>query len=191
MVGARARTREAHTVWGFAFDVPLVMITSRIHRAPSLTADDSDLSQYSSPACFLHEVESGRKLDAVPHVQIKRIYDLADPADGFRVLVDRLWPRGIPKQQARLDAWARELAPSTPLRKWFHHDRERWSEFCARYREELREQAMQLDALRRRACEQPVTLLYAAKDKQMNHAAALRDCILELLFAAPVAEEGA
>lgn len=153
------------------------MIASRKHGAPT-PADDSDLLQYRSPACSLHEFEPGRMPDAAPHVQIKRIYDPADPADGFRVLVDRLWPRGIPKQQARLDAWARELAPSTPLRKWFHHDPERWSEFCERYREELREQAAQLEALRQRACKQPVTLLYAAKDKQINHAAALRDFLL-------------
>jgi uncharacterized protein YeaO (DUF488 family) len=155
------------------------MTVSRKLRTLNPVEDESEPIEYSSPACYLHEFEGGQKAVAVPRVRIKRIYDAPDPADGFRVLVDRLWPRGINKEQALLDAWARELAPSAALRKWFQHDPGRWLEFRARYREELRDQAMQLDALRQCARQQPVTLLYAARDKQINHAAVLRDVIEE------------
>src|ERR1700732_843019 len=93
-------------------------------------------------------------------IRIKRIYDEPDAADGFRALVDRLWPRGISKQRAALDDWLVELAPSTALRKWFHQDRTRWIEFARRYRAELRTQAAALEALRQRAAPQRVTLLY-------------------------------
>jgi uncharacterized protein YeaO (DUF488 family) len=142
--------------------------------------EDDEPIEYSSPACYLHEFEAGRTAVGVPSVRIKRIYDEPDPADGFRVLVDRLWPRGIKKEQAALDAWVRELAPSTQLRKWFHRDPKRWSEFRARYREELRDQATELDALRQHAKKQPVTLLYAAKDRQINHAVVLLNVIGEV-----------
>jgi uncharacterized protein YeaO (DUF488 family) len=92
------------------------------------------------------------------------------------VLVDRLWPRGISKQRA-LDDWLVELAPSTALRKWFHQDRTRWIGFARRYRAELRTQAAALEALRRRAAQQRVTLLYAAHDPRRNHAVVLRDVL--------------
>lgn len=112
-------------------------------------------------------------------VRIKRIYDAATRSDGFRVLVDRIWPRGVTKREAALDAWARTLAPSTPLRKWFGHDPKRWSGFRERYRAELREQAVELRALQQRAAHQRVTLLYAAKDRRFNHAAVLEEVIRE------------
>lgn len=112
-----------------------------------------------------------------PGVRIKRIYDEPEPADGFRVLVDRLWPRGIKKEKAAIEAWPRDLAPSTELRKWFGHDPDRWTEFRRRYRKELREHAEALDALRERSKRQPVTLLYAAKDPNINHAVVLRQAI--------------
>ena len=139
------------------------MISSRKHTAPTAMEDDGSPPEYSSPACYQHKFESGRSAATAPRVLIKRIYDPAAPGDGFRILVDRLWPRGISKKQAAIDAWARELAPSTGLRKWFHQDRERWSDFCTRYREELREHTTELEAVRQRAKEQPVTLLYASK----------------------------
>ncbi|HUX72416.1 MAG TPA: DUF488 family protein [Steroidobacteraceae bacterium] len=113
-----------------------------------------------------------------PGICVKRIYEPPDLADGFRVLVDRLWPRGIRKDRAALDAWARELAPSEALRKWLHADPPaRWQEFCARYRLELRAVTPALDALRERGRLQAVTLLYAAKDRQVNHAAVLREVL--------------
>jgi len=155
------------------------MTASRKLKTLAPVEHESEPIEYSSPACYLHEFEAGRLTVTVPSVRIKRIYDAPDPADGFRVLVDRLWPRGIKKKQALLDAWARELAPSTALRKWFQHDPERWSEFCQRYRVELRDQATELEVLRQRAKQQPVTLLYGALNPALNHAAVLRDVIGE------------
>ena len=155
------------------------MTASRELEASAPVQDESEPTEYSSPPCYLHEFEAGRLAGAVPSVRIKRIYDAPDPADGFRVLVDRLWPRGIKKGKALLDAWARELAPSAVLQKWFQHDPERWTEFRARYREELCNQPTELEALRQRAGQQPVTLLYAAKDSKMNHAVLLRELLLK------------
>lgn len=132
---------------------------------------------YSSPACSLHEFGPAHKVTRRKDIGVKRIYDEPDAADGFRALVDRLWPRGISKQRAALDDWLFELAPSTALRKWFHHDRTRWIEFARRYRAELRTQAAALEALRQRAAQQRVTLLYAAHDPRRNHAVVLRDVL--------------
>jgi uncharacterized protein YeaO (DUF488 family) len=132
---------------------------------------------YSSPACSLHEFGPAHKVAHRGDIRIKRIYDEPGAADGFRALVDRLWPRGISKQRAALDDWLVELAPSTALRKWFHQDRTRWIEFARRYRAELRTQAAALEALRQRAAQQRVTLLYAAHDPRRNHAVVLRDVL--------------
>ena len=133
--------------------------------------------EYGSPACFLHETQARRNPDRAPDVEIQRVYDELPRAAVFRVLVDRLWPRGVKKEKVALDAWARELAPSTELRKWFAHDRQRWPEFRERYRAELRERAADVEALRQRARQQPVILLYAAKDERFNHAVVLRELI--------------
>ncbi|TLY61716.1 MAG: DUF488 family protein [Gammaproteobacteria bacterium] len=122
-------------------------------------------------------MEARRDPDGAPDVEIQRIYDELPRAAVFRVLVDRLWPRDVKKENVALDAWARDLAPSMELRKWFAHDRQRWPEFRERYRAELRERATDLEALRQRARQQPVILLYAAKDKQFNHAVVLREVI--------------
>lgn len=132
---------------------------------------------YSSPACSLHEFAPACKVTGRQDIRIKRIYDAPDAADGFRALVDRLWPRGISKQRAALDDWLAELAPSTALRKWFHHDPTRWLEFTRRCRAELRARAAALQALRQRAAQQRVTLLYAAHDARRNHAVVLRDVL--------------
>ncbi|MBX5460077.1 MAG: DUF488 domain-containing protein [Steroidobacteraceae bacterium] len=110
-------------------------------------------------------------------VRVKRVYDRADPADGVRVLVDRLWPRGIRKEGAALDEWQREVAPSTPLRKWFGHDPNRWQEFRRRYLAELKTHPDALDQLRRLARQKPVTLLYGARDPEHNHAVVLKEAI--------------
>src|SRR5215212_6836233 len=95
-------------------------------------------------------------------VRTKRVYDPAEPADGHRVLIDHLWPRGVTREEARLDEWARELAPSDELRRWFDHVPERFRLFRARYRDELNAQPERLAALRRRAQQTPVTIVYAA-----------------------------
>ncbi len=109
---------------------------------------------------------------------IKRIYDEPAAGDGYRVLVDRLWPRGVAKDRAKIDLWMKEIAPGDELRKWFSHDPERWDEFRKRYREELNGRQEELEKLRRIVREHAVvTLLFAAKDELHNNAAALREMI--------------
>lgn len=107
-------------------------------------------------------------------VRIKRIYEPAVKGDGYRILVDRLWPRGVSKVAARIDLWVRDIAPSTTLRRWFNHDPAKWEEFCERYRAELREQQPLLDAVRQQAKEEPVTLVYSARDERFNQAVVLQ-----------------
>lgn len=134
-------------------------------------------AEYSSPACYLHEFKPTKS--AQPRgVRIKRIYEPRASADGYRALVDRLWPRGISKARAALDAWLVELAPSSELRQWFGHDPGRFAEFARRYRTELRAQRRTLDGLRARAARERVTLLYAARDARINHAAVLREVLV-------------
>ena len=112
-------------------------------------------------------------------VRTKRIYDPPRADDGYRVLIDRVWPRGVARTRAKLDDWMRELAPSTELRHWFNHDPGRFKQFRTRYRRELREHAAQLDELRRRASEGSVTLLYAARDQEHNNALVLAELLRE------------
>ncbi len=109
--------------------------------------------------------------------RVKRIYDPPQVSDGLRVLVDRVWPRGMSKERAAVDLWLKELAPSTELRQWFGHQPERWPEFKKRYRAELSHKAALLVELQRRAREGVVTLLFSAQDTDRNNAVAL----LELL----------
>lgn len=106
-------------------------------------------------------------------VQAKRVYEPPSAEDGYRVLVDRLWPRGLAKGKARVDEWARDLAPSDALRRWFGHRPERFAEFKRRYTEELRPHADAISALRRRARSGTVTILYAARDSEHSNAAVL------------------
>lgn len=110
-------------------------------------------------------------------IAVKRIYDSPGPDDGHRVLVDRLWPRGLSKQDARLDRWLRDIAPSTELRKWLHADRSRWEEFQARYLEELEAHGEVLRDLAERARRERVTLLYGSRDTERNHAVVLREVL--------------
>jgi len=110
-------------------------------------------------------------------VRLKRAYEPAEPSDGHRVLIDRLWPRGVSREKARLDAWERELAPSQELRRWFGHDPERFEEFRRRYTEELRDERERLAALRRRAREGTLTLVYAARDADHNDAVVLAEVL--------------
>lgn len=110
-------------------------------------------------------------------IAIKRAYEPAAKSDGVRILVDRVWPRGISKEELKLHAWKKELAPSTPLRKWFGHDPKRWSEFKRRYRAELKEHRDDLRELKQLAREKRVTLVYGAKDEEHNQAVALKEFI--------------
>ena len=111
-------------------------------------------------------------------VKIKRVYDEADKADGLRILVDRLWPRGLAKDKARIDLWSKEVAPSGELRKWFAHRKDRWEDFQRRYRAELAENAA-LDELCAKSEHGTVTLLYAARDECINHARVLAAVVAE------------
>ncbi|AYF97368.1 DUF488 domain-containing protein [Protaetiibacter intestinalis] len=106
---------------------------------------------------------------------IKRVYEPADDVDGFRALVDRLWPRGVSKERARLDAWWKELAPSPALRTAWHHDPARFDEFADAYRAELDDDLFVAEALDVIRAHDRVTLLFAAHDEHVNHAAVLRD----------------
>jgi len=108
-------------------------------------------------------------------IQLKRIYEEVGNDDGCRVLVDRLWPRGVSKEAAQLDEWLKEIAPSPELRKWFDHDPDRFDDFRERYRAELSDKKAFAEELLEKAGGQPLTLLYAAKDETHNHAIVLKD----------------
>ena len=118
-------------------------------------------------------------------IWIRRAYDPPSPVDGHRVLIDRLWPRGINKRELRIDAWAREVAPSDDLRRWFAHDPARWDEFRARYRAELQaaggDAAGQVDALLDRLAAGRVTLVFGARDAAHSNAVVLRELLEEKL----------
>jgi uncharacterized protein YeaO (DUF488 family) len=110
-------------------------------------------------------------------VRIKRIYDEPDRSDGYRVLIDHVWPRGVSRERARLDEWARELAPSDALRRWFSHDPARFDAFRARYRRELVDRRDHVLKLARRARSRPVTIVYAARDQQHNNAVVVAELV--------------
>ncbi|GEP91371.1 Uncharacterized conserved protein YeaO, DUF488 family [Chitinophaga terrae (ex Kim and Jung 2007)] len=110
-------------------------------------------------------------------LQVKRIYEPYDEKDGFRILVDRLWPRGISKEKAHIDEWEKEIAPSNELREWFNHDPAKFAEFKTRYKHELQGKKDLLDAIRRKAQHQRVTLLYGAKDREHNQAQVLLEIL--------------
>lgn len=112
-----------------------------------------------------------------PDVQIKRAYDAAQDSDGYRILIDHVWPRGISHERARLDEWARELAPSDELRKWFGHVPDRFAEFRARYRGELGAHSDKLGELRERASRGRLTIVYAARDREHNNAVVLAELL--------------
>ena len=110
-------------------------------------------------------------------VRLKRVYDPPERSDGYRVLIDRLWPRGVSKERAQLDEWAPELAPSAELRRWFGHDPARFAEFRRRYLDELATQTDQLKRLRRIANDGRLTLVYAAHDQEHNDAVVLAEVL--------------
>ncbi len=112
---------------------------------------------------------------SISQFHIKRIYENPSQEDGYRVLVDRLWPRGVSKEETRLDEWLKGIAPSTELRKWFDHDPDKFNEFSDRYKGELTQKEEVVDRLQNISYEHPVTLLYATKDKEHNHAIVLKE----------------
>lgn len=116
---------------------------------------------------------------AARNIRLKRAYDPPEEGDGPRILVDRLWPRGVSKAEAAIDEWVKDIAPSTELRKWFGHDPVRWDEFRNRYRREIGEHPEQLTALRRLARKGPITLVYSARDEVHNDAVVLREFLLD------------
>jgi uncharacterized protein YeaO (DUF488 family) len=107
-------------------------------------------------------------------IKLKRVYESPSPKDGLRVLVERLWPRGLTKERAAVDLWLKDVAPSAELRKWFGHDPDRWKQFQERYRQELRKKKDAVQLLRQQGKESTVTLVYAARDEDHNGALVLK-----------------
>ena len=112
------------------------------------------------------------------NIRLKRAYDSASSGDGARILIDRLWPRGVRKADAAIDVWAKDIAPSTALRRWFGHDPARWHEFRRRYSEEIHQRRNRLDELRTLAQKGRITLVFAARDEAHNDAVVLREILL-------------
>ena len=114
------------------------------------------------------------------NIKIKRVYKPPSKDDGTRILVDRLWPRGVSKEKAKIDLWLKEIAPTTELRKWFGHDPEKWQRFRGRYNTELRHNDEAVKALKAIAQQGPITLVYAARDERHNEAVVLRQFLTAL-----------
>lgn len=112
------------------------------------------------------------------HIKVKRIYEAPAPEDGYRILVDRLWPRGVSKGKAKLDEWDKEIAPSHELRKWFDHKEERFQAFSERYKQELSEKTEYLERLVKMARQSNLTFLYAAKNETFNQAEVLKEVLM-------------
>lgn len=110
-------------------------------------------------------------------IRTKRVYEPPDPSDGLRILVDRLWPRGLAKEKARIDKWRKDLAPSDALRRWFSRDPSRWIEFRRRYRRELSGQTQEVRGLAEQARRGTITLLFAARDEKRNNALVLKEVL--------------
>lgn len=110
-------------------------------------------------------------------IRLKRAYEKPEPEDGIRILVDRLWPRGLTKETAAIDLWLKEVAPSTELRKWFGHDPKKWRNFRSRYRTELGQHRAPLQLIKSKAKEGMVTLIYGARDEEHNEAVVLKEVL--------------
>ena len=108
-------------------------------------------------------------------IAVKRAYDEPKPGDGYRILVDRIWPRGVSKENVKIDEWLKDIAPSSVLRRWFVHDPKKWGEFKKRYFHELDGHKELTDAIRKRAKRGRVTLVYSARDEQYNNAVVLKE----------------
>jgi uncharacterized protein YeaO (DUF488 family) len=111
----------------------------------------------------------------MPEIRLKRAYANPAPDDGLRILVERLWPRGLSRERAAVDLWVKDLAPSPELRRWYNHDPARWDEFQRRYRAELRQKREMVEELRARCRSETVTFVYATRDEEHNSALVLKD----------------
>ena len=110
-------------------------------------------------------------------IKLKRVYEKPSKGDGLRILVERLWPRGITKERASVDLWLKDVAPGTELRKWFGHDPAKWEQFCKRYRVELEQRKDAVNLLKQKSKEDTITLVYAAMDEKHNCAVALKEIL--------------
>ena len=118
-------------------------------------------------------------MKTVPVIQLKRAYDKAESGDGIRLLVERLWPRGVKKEALKMERWAKDVAPSTELRQWFGHDPEKWAEFKQRYFAELRANPEAWESILEEARRETLTLVYSSHDEAHNNAVALREFLME------------
>jgi uncharacterized protein YeaO (DUF488 family) len=143
------------------------------HPVPTI----ADEPEGGDPPCWAHMFEA----HVDPDVRLRRVYDPPTTDDGRRILVDRIWPRGVSKAEAAIDLWAKDVAPSTELRRWFGHDPARWQEFTRRYREELKVRPESWRPLVEAAAEGPMTLVYGARDEEHNQAVVLRQFLEERL----------
>lgn len=114
------------------------------------------------------------------NIQVKRVYEPPEKEDGYRILIDRLWPRGIKKENARLDEWNKELAPSTGLRKWFHEGKGTFEQFATRYKREMEEKEAELARVKEISKEKNITLLYGSREARQNHAIILQEILNHL-----------
>ncbi len=112
-------------------------------------------------------------------IKIKRIYDPASPSDGKRIYIDRLWPRGMKKEEVKIDEWLKEISPSDGLRKWFGHDTSKYAEFKKRYTKELEKHSEALDRIKKEGKKKTVTLLFSAKDVEHNNATVMRELLTQ------------
>lgn len=119
-------------------------------------------------------------MSAIPVIALKRVYEAPSPEDGCRILVDRLWPRGLSKENAAIDEWNKDLAPTKELRKWFHHDPQLWEDFSEKYRKELHETNLGRDFVKRHRDQEKITLVYAAKDQEHCHPVILKQYLESL-----------
>lgn len=130
-------------------------------------------------ACYAHLLDEDGRMPEPVRVRTARVYDVTDRDGEARVLVDRLWPRGVRKETLKLDRWAKDVAPSNELRRWSHAHRGRWDEFVARYRRELADRREEIDALAAEARRRPLVLLYAGRDREHNQAVVLKEVVEE------------
>ena len=134
-----------------------------------------NVAQYVRTEASIRKGRSDRTM-----IKLKRVYEQAKPSDGFRVLVDRLWPRGVSKEEAHINEWLRDIAPSTELREWFRHDPAKWPEFQKRYRAELKPKASTLEKLLADATGRDITLVYASRERHYNNVTVLKQALEEL-----------
>jgi uncharacterized protein YeaO (DUF488 family) len=138
-----------------------------------------------------HRASPARGATDADALQLRRAYEPAAPSDGYRILVDRLWPRGVSRARAAVDEWMKEIAPSAELRQWFAHDPEKWPEFQRRYRRELRAHADLVRQIAERAAQGPVTLVFGARDEAHNDAVVLAAVVRARMRRAARAKRGA